>query len=459
MGRHRGVAGLLVAGAVAVASIGVAAAALDDPIARSIEEGRIDIALQPLADGFTTPVSGVFAPRDHRRLFVVDQVGKVWAVTTEPGLYAGVPERHLFLDVGVDGLDLLVPLGAFGPGTFDERGLLGLAFHPDYHRNGLLYTYTSEPVDGPADFSTMPPGEAPNHQSVVSEWTVPDPSDPTAVVAPDRRVLMRIDQPQFNHNAGALVVDDRANLYIAVGDGGNADDQGVGHAVGGNGQDLSPGNVLGKILRIRPDRRNAANGQYGIPVGNPFIGTDAPAEIYAYGFRNPYRMSLDPVTNRLFVGDVGQNDIEEVDIVRRGRNYGWPVKEGSFLFDMNGDDPGMVTERSPGLPAGLTDPVAEYDHDEGVSVTGGYVYRGEVDRLYSRYVFADYSRDFSGPGGRLFYLDGSRRIHELIPEGGPVGRFVTGFGQDLKGDVYVLSTENVPPVGETGTVAKIVAPG
>jgi len=122
-------------------------------------------------------------------------------------------------------------------------------------------------------------------------------------------------------------------LYISVGDGGNADDEGPGHVPGGNAQSLAAGNVLGKVLRIDPHGHNSANGQYGIPADNPFVGKAGADEIWAYGFRNPYRFSFDRHHGRLIVGEVGQNDIEEVDVVRRGGNYGWPVKEGTFLFN------------------------------------------------------------------------------------------------------------------------------
>ncbi len=436
---------------VLLAATAVAALANhDDVIPEVIPDSDISIDLEPVADGFTQPVWAVSPPHVTDRLYVVDQIGKIWAI----GLDGSAPERTLFLDVGVDGLDILVPLGAFGPGSFDERGLLGLAFDPDYTSNGLLYTYTSEPATGAADFSTMPPGEVANHESVVREWRVADPTSPAATVDPaSSRVLLSIDEPQFNHNAGALVFGHDEYLYVAVGDGGSADDQGVGHADGGNGQDLSPGNVLGKILRIDPRGSNSANGNYGIPSTNPFVGSAAADEIYAYGFRNPYRMSVDRGTGRLVAADVGQNDIEEVDFVRRGGNYGWPVKEGSFLFDMNGDDPGFTTNFSPGRPIGLLDPVAEYDHDEGVSITGGFIYRGSgVPELRGSYVFGDFTRSFAGPEGRVFMATRADGISELAAP----GLFIGGFGEDGNGEIYVLGSQVFAPVDTTGVVMRIV---
>ena len=422
----------------------VAGANHADVITEPIGASEISIELETVSDGFTTPVWATNAPGDNDRLFVVDQVGKIWSIALKKN---SEPSRLLVLDVGVEGLDLLVPLGAFGPGSFDERGLLGLAFHPDYRKNGLIYTYTSEPVNGPADFSTLADGEDANAQSVIREWHVPNPKKDNSIVDPNSsRVLMTIDQPQFNHNGGAVNFGPDGYLYIAVGDGGNADDQGTGHAEGGNGQDLSAGNVLGKILRIDPTGWNASNGQYGIPSDNPFVTSDGADEIFAYGFRNPFRFSFDQDSGALWASDVGQNDIEEVDLVVSGGNYGWPIKEGSFLFDMNGDLPGFTTTYSPGVPAGLIDPVAEYDHDEGRSITGGFVYQGEVNDLRGSFVFADWT-------GPLFHLTDDGTILNLTT----LDMFVTGFGQDRKGEVYVLGTRNVAPVGTTGVVMKITS--
>ncbi len=457
MQTRRNVASLVLAIVLVLSTVAVAGASHGDVIAEPIPVSDVEVGLELVADGFTTPLWAINAPGDNKRLFVVDQVGKIWAIETHPGEPAQVPDRSLFLDVGVDGLDLLVPLGAFGPGTFDERGLLGLAFDPGYRDNGLIYTYSSEPVGGVADFSTMPAGVPPNHQGVLRQWHVPNPKRPASVVDPNSsRVLLTIDEPQFNHNSGAIVFGPDDYLYIAVGDGGSADDQGIGHAVGGNGQDLSPGNVLGKILRIDPHGANSSNGEYGIPADNPFVGTDAPNEIWAYGFRNAFRMSFDQRTGVLYAADVGQNDIEEVNIVVAGGNYGWPVKEGSFLFDMNGDGPGFTTTYSPGVPSAMIDPIAEYDHDEGRSIGGGFVYRGsEIKELRGSYVFGDFTRSFFPADGRLFHLDENGEVAELLPDGAPLGRYVMGFGQDRAGEVYVLTSGSVAPVGATGTVHRL----
>ena len=425
---------------------------LDDPIPAPIEDSAVEVGLRTVATGLTAPNWGTVAPLPRRlgqrRLFVTDQPGILWAIH----LFGG--RKRVFLDV----TDRLVDLGIAGPGTFDERGLLGVAFHPGYADHGLLYTYTSEPVNGPADFSTLPPATEANHQSVITEWQVPNPLDMSSVVDPGTaRVLLRIDQPQFNHDGGGLDFGPDGKLYISLGDGGSADDQGDGHGPAGNGQD--PSNPLGAILRIDPLGSSSANGEYGIPADNPFVGQEGMVEeIFAYGFRNPFRFSFDRASGLLFVADVGQNDIEEIDIVFAGDNYGWNLKEGSFCFDPNGDDPGFVTECTAELGATeLIDPIAEYDHDEGIAVIGGFVYRGRrIPELRGRYVFGDLARTFNSDG-RLFTLEDDLSISELQVLGRDgLELFLLGFGQDRRGEIYVLANSTGVPFGVTGVVLKIV---
>jgi glucose/arabinose dehydrogenase len=348
-----------------------------------------------------------------------------------------------------------VSLGIGGSGTFDERGFLGVAFHPNFQENGLLFTFSSEPVGPPPDFTTIPAGETANCQSVIIEWQVANPGDSDAVVDPNSaRVLLRIDKPQFNHNGGAVNFGPDGMLYIATGDGGAADDQGLGHSPQGNAQDLS--NPLGKILRIDPLGNNSANGQYGIPEDNPFVGEgNVVQEIYAYGFRNPFRFSFDSATGELWTGDVGQNDIEEVDVVHSGGNYGWRIKEGTFIFDPNGQDPGFVSADSPGEPADLIDPVAQYDHDEGLAIIGGFVYRGSALKfLRGTYVFGEFAQTFSNDG-RLFYLRGTRVKEFKIAGQNGLGLSLLGMGQDPAGELYVLANATGTPFGETGVVLRI----
>jgi hypothetical protein len=182
---------------------------------------------------------------------------------------------------------------------------------------------------------------------------------------------------------------------------------------------------------------------------------DEAEEIYAWGFRNPFRMSFDTQSGELYVADVGQNDIEEVNVVNLGDNYGWKLKEGTFFFEGNGGSAGSVTDIDPGVPAGLIDPIAQYDHDEGVAVIGGFVYRGDATNvLAGRFLFGDFSR--SGEG-RLFYLDDIEAIKEF--DVGALPFQILGFAQDADGEIYVLSsTAGGAPFGTTGVVHRIVPP-
>jgi len=455
---------------------------LADPIPGTIPQSPLKVALHTVMSGLVSPVASAVAPGDPQHLYVADQPGKIWRIPVDGSSNDHSNDRsndaagarrqpELFLDVS----KLLVKLGV-DPTLYDERGLLGIAFHPQFRYNGLFYTFTSQPVKGRADFSTLPPGVAPNCQSVITEWRVKYPGrSGSPVDLRSGRELVRIDKPQFNHNGGALVFGPDQMLYVSLGDGGGADDQDVGHVAGGNGQSLAPGNVLGKILRIDPLGRNSANGKYGIPPDNPFVGKTGADEIFAYGFRNPFRMSFDSY-GRLFVGDVGQNDIEEVDIVTAGGNYGWHVKEGTFLFDPDGPnsptDPevgkGFVYADSPGMPAGLIDPIAEYDHADGpklpetrLAVIGGFVYRGQKLReLRGQYVFGDYSGEASKtPEGHLFILGRNDRVEYLWPVNRkPLNMAVLGFGQDAFGELYLLANGTGTLRGKTGVVMKLVPP-
>lgn len=220
--------------------------------------------------------------------------------------------------------------------------------------------------------------------------------------------------------------------------------------------------MLGTILRIDPSGSNSANGQYGIPADNPFVGQSGFVdEIYAYGLRNPYRFSIDSLTGDMYIADVGQNDIEEIHLGVAGANYGWNLKEGSFCFDPNGNDAGFVTVCEPGqVPADLVDPIAEYDHDEGTAIIGGFVYRGEsIPALQGRYIFGDWARTFLGNNGRLFYLDEDNQINEFRLYGqAELGLALNGFGQDAQGEVYVLANATGTPFGDTGVVLRIAPP-
>ncbi|MHC4431429.1 MAG: PQQ-dependent sugar dehydrogenase, partial [Planctomycetota bacterium] len=266
---------------------------LEDPIDEPVLKGDITIELEPLASGLTAPVYLTHAGDGTDRLFVVDQPGTIWII--ENGQLLSTP----FLDV-IDRVYMPGFFGSLDESDFDERGLLGLAFHPgfaDPENPGYqkLYTYTSEMAVEPADFTTepLPTGALFDHQSVIAEWAV-DKANPNLVDLSTRREIMRIDEPQFNHNGGMLAFGRDGYLYVAVGDGGAADDIADGHGTTGNGQNMNT--VHGSILRIdpldpalAPDSPDAlsANGMYRVPGDNPFVGRDGVDEIFAYGFRNP----------------------------------------------------------------------------------------------------------------------------------------------------------------------------
>lgn len=419
------------------------------------------IALAPVATGFTSPVALAVPDDGSDRLFVVDQVGTISIITAD-GSVLPTP----FLDLQ----DRLVQL----MDGFDERGLLGLAFHPDYATNDRFYVYYSAPLaDGaPDDF---------NHTSVVAEYEVS--SDPDVADPASERILLEQHQPQFNHDGGALAFGPDGFLYISLGDGGGANDVGLGHLPdwyeaneGGNGQGVTDETVgmLGTVLRIDVD----SGDPYGIPADNPFVGRDGHDEIYAYGFRNPWRLSFDQGgSNDLLVGDAGQALWEEVSRVTLGGNYGWNVKEGTHCFDAANpetspaDCPDTIGDGHPDAGAPLLDPVIEYAHPGlpggiGLAVVGGHVYRGSaLPELEGRYVFGDWSASFGTPSGHLLLATPTAEglwAFEPLPlvdaPDGAVGVYVLAFGQDLNGEVYVLTTEMAGPSGDTGSVYRL-APG
>jgi len=291
---------------------------------------------------------------------------------------------------------------------------------------------------------------------VIAEWQI-DPDDPNRVDPNSRREILRIDQPQGNHNGGTLRFGPDGFLYISLGDGGRANDVANGHVPGGNAQSLQ--RIYGKVIRIDVNGSNSANGQYSIPKDNPFVGTDAVQEIYAYGLRNPYTFSFDSLTGDLYLGDAGQNNIEEVDLIIKGGNYGWNLREGSFWFDsVTANIGSVVTGPVRPEPPDLIGPIVEYDHDEGSVVVGGYVYRGtQIPALQGRYVFGDWG-SFGAPSARLFTLDPNFIIEELRIglADRPTDFWLRGFSQDADGELYVFGSTVLGPSGDTGVVLKIV---
>ncbi len=412
----------------------------------------LTLGLSLIAQGLTSPV-GMAVPQDGSgRIFIVDQIGQIRIIDS-----SGTLLSEPFLDVS----DRLVDLGFDGPGTFDERGLLSLAFHPDFVNNGRFFIFYTVPLNegDPEGF---------NSRSRISEFLVSQ-SDPNMADFESEMILLEILEPQFNHDGGQLAFGPDGYLYISVGDGGNANDIGMGHTPDlGNGQD--PSNPLGTILRYNAD----TPGDLIVPDSNPFV--DNPNildEIYAYGLRNPWRFSFDTGgERRLFCSDAGQDLYEEVDIIVAGGNYGWNIKEGSKCFDP--DDPANPPTQCPSIDANgesLIDPIIEYNHfNENGEVVhtvaiGGFVYRGnEIPELVGHYVFGDWSSDFNSPDGSIFIAEetqtGTWQFAEADLEGEDIdkqlNRFVLGFGQDADGEVYVLTSTTNNPTGNTGQVFKIV---
>jgi glucose/arabinose dehydrogenase len=433
------------------------------PVQAQQQEGP-SVGLRQVADGLTSPVTLVAPGDGSGRRFIVDQAGVIRILTADGDL---LPEP--FLDLR----SRIVPLMP----DFDERGALGLAFHPGYPVNGRFFVYYSAPLraGAPAGF---------DHTATISEFRV-SASDPNRADPASERIVLQVDKPQFNHNGGTLLFGPSDGyLYISLGDGGGANDDELGHVedwyaanAGGNGQDIQS-NLLGNILRIDVDD----GAPYAIPGDNPFAGmpgcADGCDEIWAYGFRNPYRMSFDPGGSRdLFVGDAGQELWEEVSIAVKGGNFGWNVKEGTHCFSTDNPDespaecPDTVGAPHPRAGDPLIDPVIEYaNHHQpgglGATVIGGHVYRGSaLPQFFGDYVFGDWSREEEEPDGSLFVAKprkkGLWKMQQLKIATSPTGRlghYVLGFGQDPAGEMYVLTTDQTGPTGTTGEVFRLVRP-
>lgn len=382
---------------------------------------EVSIGLETVAEGFTAPVALEDPADGEARFYVAEQTGFISVIE------GGEVIEDPFLDLS----DKIVTLNP----AYDERGLLGLAFHPQYQSNRRFYVYYSAPTDSP----NM------DHESILAEYHVSD--NPLKADPSSERVILRINQPEDNHNGGQLAFGPDGYLYIGVGDGGGAGDQ---HGTTGNGQNIST--LLGSVLRIDVD----GDKPYQVPSDNPFVGKMGRDEIYAYGFRNPWRFAFDFETGRLFLADVGQDKWEEVDIVANGGNYGWRIMEGTHMYDEQlADELGIDI-------SSLELPVHDYSHEIGRSITGGYVYRGEaLSSLYGAYVFGDWSSSFYPPRGSLFYLEEREpgRWERFVLEPVQVfNRYLLGFGQDENGELYVLSSTSLGPTGTSGDVRRIIAP-
>lgn len=299
---------------------------------------------------------------------------------------------------------------------YDERGLLGIALHPQFEQNKKFYVYYS----APSSASGM------DNKTVLAEYKMQDESFTKASLDGERK-LLEVEQPEFNHEGGDIQFGPDGYLYIGLGDGGGGGDQ---HGKYGNGQNLNE--LKGKILRI-----DVNGNPYEIPSDNPFVGQkEVRPEIWAYGLRNPWRFSFDAKTGELFCGDVGQNKYEEVDIIEKGGNYGWRVMEGYHVFNMPKE--GADT-------AAMIKPIDEYDHSIGISIIGGYVYRGkEIPELEGKYIFGDYN-------GKTFSLekkgDGSWERSPLDFTNKPKRFMLYSFAQDNENELYVLGVDSDKSVG------------
>lgn len=426
------------------------------------------ISLQTISSGqLVSPVYITNAGDGTNRLFVCDQVGKIRVI--QDGMLLPQP----FLDIS----SKLVPLVS----SYDETGLLSMAFHPGfsnpaspgYRKFYVFYSAQSPNAPGTTTNPVYCRTTISEFQASAANGNLADPTE---------RVLLAFDKPQNNHNGGQLGFGPDGYLYISTGDGGSQHDNDYGHTGGASGLPVKSGNLgnaqdttrlLGKILRIDPLGTNAASGNYGIPATNPFATTGGGVcpEIYSIGMRNPWRFCFDtdPVLgSRLIEADVGQNDVEEINLIVSGGNYGWRIMEGTFTHDNTAPSGGGT----------LINPVAQFFHPSpsvgfpsnfpkiGTSITGGYVYRGSaMPSLVGQYIFGDYSATgISSPLGVLMAVNSSTWTISQTSIIGTVPAYITSFGVDEAGEIYVATKVAAGPVNTPstglpgGVIYKVVPP-
>lgn len=417
--------------------------------------GKQEVDAVLFTDGLVSPVGVVAVPDDHKRLAIIDQIGRVWW-SDDKGNKSSMPL--------IDLTGVIVPLNP----NYDERGLLGLAFHPQFKSNGRFYVYYQlrPRPGGPQE------GAQWNNLSRISEFRVSSANRNMADMSTEK-ILLQWDDPQSNHNGGTIEFGPDKYLYIAIGDGGGANDVGPGHVsdwyavnAGGNAQNIEA-NLFGKILRIDVNRGNP----YGIPEDNPFVNKPGRDEIYAYGFRNPFRFSFDMGgSHNLYAGDAGQVLYEEISVVKKGGNYGWNVKEATHCFNAANNRtelPSCPSVDVFGIP--LTDPVIEMNNfqnprgGKATTIIGGNVYRGDKLRGFNgKYIFGTYSQSPGTANAELFITTpggpGLWSFDELVLKSYPedLGYYLKGFGQDLKGEMYLTVSSIGGPSGNTGKILKLV---
>jgi glucose/arabinose dehydrogenase len=383
---------------------------------RNADPATITINSEKIVAGIQAPTSMAFP-----------ESGKAW-VTEQTGKIRLIKDDKL-TDVIV--LDLKSKMLKVNSG-YEERGLLNITLHPKFSSNGKFYVFYSRPTTAinPANNRKF------DHTDVVAEYKIAPNADQADINT--ERIILTQDKPDGNHNGSGIVFGADGYLYVTFGDGGGQHDQ---HGPIGNGQDMNT--WLGKVLRINVDGGDT----YSVPQDNPFVGkAGVKPEIWASGFRNPYRISLDKASKQLFIGEVGQDTWEEVDILEKGANYGWRVVEGNHCHN-----PATGCDFT-----GYTPPITEYHHSEGVSVIGGYVYNGkQVPTLKGKYVFGDWT-------GPVWYLQkaGAKWLRgKIIIKNFPESGKITGWGEDQAGELYYLvNSEAGPgPMGATtGSIYKIV---
>ncbi|XP_071483008.1 HHIP-like protein 2 [Diadema antillarum] len=393
------------------------------------------VCFEEFANGLRNPVLAIHANDNTHRLFIAEQVGIVHVFFRNKTRI-----NQPFMDIQ----DVILTSSRRG----DERGFLGLAFHPSFVDNRKLYVY----------YNTM---SSSTHVTRISEFQVMS-DDPNRVDMATERVILDVEQPASNHNGGQILFDDQGYLYAFLGDGGRGGDPFGEH---GNGQNLEK--LLGSVIRIDVDRQE--NGlQYAIPRDNPYVNDSSSErrhEIFAYGARNMWRCSVDrgdPQTGhgrgRIFCGDVGQSSYEEIDIIVKGGNYGWRGKEGFACYDQS-----LCNE----LEEDEVLPIHAYPHSVGKCVIGGYVYRGcQYPNLHGKYIYGDYT------SGRLFELtedltSGEWNNKDLclgdntVCTGNMLGTFprnILSFGEDEMGEIYLLSTSSARTNVDEGKVFRIIDP-
>ena len=350
----------------------------------SSQEANVEIAFPNLR--FNRPVD-FQAPLDSsNRLFVVEQRGVIKVFEN----IDSVSQASDFLDIENKVRD-----------SGNEEGLLGLAFHPDFRTNGYFFV----------NYTASNP-----RRTVVARYQVQE-SNPDFADPQTEKIIVEIEQPYPNHNGGQVAFGPDGYLYIATGDGGSAGDPIR------NGQNTTT--LLGNILRVDVDTPDDIE-PYTIPPDNPFIGQTAfRPEIYAYGLRNPWRFSFDAVTGDLWTGDVGQNEYEEINLVEKGGNYGWNIREAANCFS---------SSPVPCTTEGLIDPVYEYGRNQGGSITGGFVYHGtQLPEYAGKYIYADYA------SGRIWALtwNGQSVIENRLIDNTNLN--ISSFGVDSNNELYICA--------------------